>query len=78
MAGEVLSLTPQEAYSAMYAFLEAEWELTRSDELGSLLGDLSLLSDGSPTDPAVSEQWSRACQLAKAGKVDTHLHLGKQ
>lgn len=45
-------LTLQEAYLAMYEFLVQLYRRTRSDELGSLLGDLSVLEDGKPADPA--------------------------
>jgi len=63
-------LTSQQAYLAMFAFLEAEFRLTASDEIGGLLGEMSLLADGVPADSAVREQWNSAVQLALAGDVD--------
>ena len=66
-------LTIKEAYLAMYSFLESEYKLTKSDEIGGLLGDLSLLQDGSSADPAAEQQWSEAVKKAKAGEVDAAL-----
>ena len=34
-------LTFEQAYRAMYYFLENEYQLTKSDELGGILGSLS-------------------------------------
>jgi hypothetical protein len=45
-------LTTQEAYFAMFEFIVELYRRTNSDDLGSLLGDLSLLSDGTTADPA--------------------------
>ena len=69
------SLTSQQAYLAMFAFLEEEWKLTGSGEIGGLLGGMSLLSDGGPADPAVKEQWDLAVQRALAGEVDVDMKL---
>ena len=63
-------LTDKQAYLAMFAFLEEEYRLSHSDEIGALLGSLSLLADGSPADPAVRKQWSDAVCLALSGNVD--------
>lgn len=59
-------LTSQQAYLAMFAFLEKEFRLTGSDEIGGLLGGMSLLADGAPADPVVAEQWDSAVQHALA------------
>lgn len=71
-------LNLKEAFSAMYAFLEAEYELTGSDELGSLLGSISLLNDGSTADPAAWRQWEQAVEKVLAGKVQVELRLHNQ
>ena len=55
----------QAAYKAMVKFLEDRYEQMPSDALGGLLGELNLLPDGTPADPAVSADWDRAL-----GKVD--------
>ncbi len=68
-------LTEQQAYLAMFAFLVAEYELAKSDEIGGLLGSMSLLSDGTPADPAVLQQWRDAVSLALGGQVNAALNL---
>ena len=45
----------RQAYVAMYQYLKRIYDLTGSDELGGLLGSMSLLPDGQPADPAA---WS--------------------
>jgi hypothetical protein len=37
----------------MLAFLDAFYQKNRSDELGALLGSMSLLKDGIPADSAI-------------------------
>jgi hypothetical protein len=69
------TLTVREAYVAMYAYLRTLHELTGSEELGALLGGMSLLEDGTPADPAVWDDWLRAVRQAKAGQVDLGLGL---
>lgn len=68
-------LTEQQAYLAMYSFLETEYALSKSDEIGGLLGSMSLLADGYPADPAVLNQWKQAVASAVAGKVSAGLSL---
>jgi len=71
-------MTSEQAYAAMYFFLEDMYARTRSDELGGLLGDLSLLGDGLPADRAVAADWQRAVEKAmKEGRAGT-LELGRQ
>ena len=60
------SLTTDEAYRAMYVFLEDIWGATKSQDIASLLGDLSLLPDGSPADNAVSKRWATAVEKARS------------
>ena len=50
------------AYQAMFAFLEDRYKRLPSDELGALLGELSLTiwQDGEPGDPAIKAEWERA------------------
>lgn len=68
-------LTEEQAYLAMYAFLEAEYQLTSSDEIAGLLGGMSLLPDGSPADPAVKDQWDEAVSRVLRSDVSTDLTL---
>ncbi len=60
----------------MYTFLKAVFDRTSSTEIGALLGDMSLLPDGGPADPAVWEDWEQAVKQAQDGKCDLRLTLG--
>lgn len=61
-------LTMEEAYRAMFHFLEAHYARTQADGLGSLLGDLSWHSvrEGQPADPAAWLDWTNAIDRARA------------
>ena len=55
------ALTALQAYSAMLCFLDNYYDKTLSDDLGSFLGDLQLLHDGSGSwDPAAWHDWMKA------------------
>ncbi len=66
-----------QGYRMMYRYLDSLWEQTRDDTLGGLLGEMSLLPDGTPADPAHTEDWNDAVSLAmqrrKAGELDADL-----
>ena len=68
-------LTEQQAYLAMFAFLEAQYRSTGSDELGVLLGSLALLPDGSPADASLKSEWHASVEAALAGHVNATLSL---
>ena len=70
-------LTPKQAYLAMYAFLEAHYQRSKADDVGALLGSMSLLPDGSPADPAIGGDWQAAVQFALSSSVDARLGLTK-
>jgi hypothetical protein len=55
-------MTTTQAYRAMFLFLEKRYFRLPSDDLGALLGELTILDDGSPADPAVAQEWARAVQ----------------
>ena len=61
------SMTDKQAYAAMYYFLEDFWKRTKSEGVGNLLSFMSLLPDGSPADPAVTNDWRRAVDYALEG-----------
>jgi hypothetical protein len=67
---EDVKITKEEAFLAMYAFLEKYYALTSSDDVGGLLGSLSMLPDGNSADPAVREDWEESIEKVLAGKVD--------
>ncbi len=59
-----ISLSADQAYRAMVLFLERQYALAGSDQLGALLGGLALLDDGSPADPALAKDWQEAVRAA--------------
>lgn len=71
------TLSEDEAYLAMFAFIEKRYRLTQSDDIGSFLGDMSLLFSGGTADPALQVDWTEAVELARAGKVDAMQRLRK-
>jgi hypothetical protein len=68
------SLTLQQAYLAMFAFLENHYQSTGSSDIGAMLGSLSLLPDGSPAEPAHRREREAAIRSAASGGV----HAGQQ
>ncbi len=70
-------LTKKEAYLAMYSFLEHEYEMTKSDDIGGLLGGMSLLQDGGTVDPAALQDWEDAIKKVKAGRINASLSIEK-
>ena len=59
-------LSSQQAYMAMFNFLEKYYELTHSDDIGALLGGMQILEDGSPMDQALVRDWDEAVKLSIA------------
>lgn len=59
------TLTVEEAYLAMVNYLNDLYEITESDELGGLLGDMQFLEDGGTADPAVWGEWLIAVKRVK-------------
>ena len=66
-------LTEKEAYNAMYAYLIKLYEITKSDDLGGLLGSMSTLPSGEIADSAVWDDWLECVEQAKKGQVNTQL-----
>ena len=48
----VEKLTIDEAYRSMYYFLEDYYRMTKSDDIGGMLGSLAILEDGYTADEA--------------------------
>jgi hypothetical protein len=69
------SMNETEAYAAMFAFLEAVYERTESDDLGALLGGMSLLEDGGTADPSAWTEWKAAVRKVKESSVRLELGL---
>jgi hypothetical protein len=59
------NLTVNEAYAAMFVFLEKYYERTKSDDVGGMLGQICLLSDGSTADPATWGHWLKCVKEIK-------------
>lgn len=70
-------LSPQQAFLAMYSFLDAHYQRSKAGEVGALLGSMSLLKDGRPADPAVASDWAAAVQAAVSGRVEAAMRLTK-
>jgi len=69
-------MTDEQAYAAMFYFLDQLYQRTKSDYLGGLLGQMCMLQDGKTADPAVLHNWDKAVEYAlKGGKPDS-LRLG--
>ena len=69
-------MSDKQAYAATFHFLERLYLRTKSDDLGGLLGGMSMLQDGSPADPAVSNDWREAVEYALKGGEPSPLKLG--
>ncbi len=50
-------LNHEEAYKAMFCFLENYYKQTGSDDVGALLGSMQILEDMSTADPAMWNDW---------------------
>ena len=66
------SLTAQQAYLAMFEFLRQHYERGPSDEIGGLLGSLSLLADGQPADAAMASDWQAAVTAVLSAEQSPH------
>lgn len=55
-------LNEKDAYRAMVLFLEKHYSISKSDDVGGLLGSMMLLEDGKPIDSALWEDWMESVQ----------------
>jgi hypothetical protein len=58
------TMTAEQAYRAMLAFLQREVELTESSDLADLVSEYKLGPDGQTRDPAIWDAW-----MVAVGKV---------
>lgn len=63
-------MTSGQAFKAMFSLLKEYYSRTGSDDVGSLLGNLSLLADGKPMDAGIWQDWIRCVDNALKGEVD--------
>ncbi len=61
-------LSEKEAYKAMFLFLEKHYQMTGADDIGALLGVLSLCENNRPGDVALWQDWLDA--IAELKNVD--------
>ena len=66
--------SPASAHLAIRAFLAAHYATTHPDDVGPLLGQLFLLGDARPLDPACRRRWNEAVSRALAGVKPARLH----
>lgn len=64
------TLTVEQAYRAMLAFLAREVELTECSDLADLLAGYRLGEDGRTSDPALWDEWLAAVGTARTGQPD--------
>lgn len=64
------ALSPELAYSAMFCFLESQYEQTSDGGIGALLGSLMVLEDGMPADQGAWEEWLEAIDKARARSLN--------
>jgi hypothetical protein len=68
-------LTEQQAYEAMFYFLDQRYQKLKEGALASLLGDMSTLSDGGPADSAIENYWRKAVGFALSEGVASRLQF---
>lgn len=67
----------KQAYLAMYSFLEELYSRYGFDQLGGLLGGMSLLPDGTPADPAMWSDWLQCIERSKSEQIEATVLLRK-
>lgn len=60
-------MTEDEAYRAMLIFLDTMWDRNKNEGLAIVLGDMSIMDDGYPADPAILEDWRKAVRRVRSG-----------
>ncbi|HWT97380.1 MAG TPA: hypothetical protein VN229_07175 [Terriglobales bacterium] len=65
-------LTLQQAYCAMFYLWEEVYSRTKSDEIGTTLGEFSwdAWADNMPGDPAAWDRWKTAVEKALSDGLD--------
>lgn len=67
------TITTEQAYNAMYAFLLSFNETYQSDDINNLLHGLSTHTDGRPLEDSYSIKWAECIEAARKGGVDTQI-----
>ena len=61
-------LSTRQAFDAMCHFLEEYYKQTKSDDVGSLLGDLQIDASNRTADPAAWNDWLKSVKAATESK----------
>ena len=64
------NLNAKEAYQAMFRFIEMYYERTQADDIGAILGSMSILEDGKPADGVMWQEWLDAISEVCPGFVE--------
>lgn len=59
-------ITMEEAFKAMFVFLDNYYDRSGGGELADVLSDIQILKDGRPADPAQWNDWIIAVNSAKS------------
>ncbi len=59
-------ITLEEAFKAMFVFLDRYYDRGGGGELADVLSDIQLMSDGKPADPAQWKDWIDAVSTVKS------------
>jgi hypothetical protein len=62
--GLMETLTPEQAFHAMFLFLERYWAEFKTANLADVLGDIQPAEGGRSSDPAAWHDWLRAAEDA--------------
>ncbi|MBN6149244.1 hypothetical protein JR065_02725 [Xanthomonas sp. AmX2] len=63
-------ITVEQAYMAMFEYWLEVYKRTNSDEIGTVLSELSILEDGSSADPAAINDWLQVIDRVVKGEHD--------
>ena len=69
-------LTEEQAYAAVFYFLEQFWSRAETMQVADVLSGMSLLADGTPADPDMTKDWRNAVDYALNGGKAGRLELG--
>lgn len=64
------TLTLDDAYDATQHYINRYYVLTNSDDAAILAGDMMLLTNNTPFDPAMQEDWLEALNFIKPHQID--------
>lgn len=67
------TMNQEQAYRAMFHFMEKYYAQTQAEDIGILLGSMQLLPDGSPADPALWSDWLAAINESRMPRRDVAL-----